>query len=824
VHRHGRDEAAAVTTNANAFRATYRLQFREGFDFAAAADIAGYLARLGISHVYASPVFAARSGSSHGYDVTDFNELDASLGGRAGFERMVEALQRHGLGLILDFVPNHMAASVENPWWHDVLAHGEASAHADAFDIDWDRGDGRLLLPVLGDAYGAVLERGEITIAEEEGQTWVHYYDHRFPTSPDSPDPAAVHEFLEAQHYRLAHWRLAPDAINYRRFFDVNDLAVIRVDRREVYERVHALVLELIGAGLVDGLRLDHIDGLKDPAGYLERLQDDASAAAGRKPFYLLVEKILGPGETLRRSWPVAGTTGYEFTNLVTGLQIDAPGAGRMRERYAAFTGDRRSFDETAQAAKRFILSLSFSGELRVLADFAHQLAQDDLVTREIGAEALRRAITEVLVALPVYRTYVSERGAAPEDVALINAVCDAAAQRLGAESADAVAFLRSLMKAETGEPEFAIRLQQLTGPLMAKSLEDTAFYRWVPLLARNEVGGEPGGPLPSPDTFHRENQQRLEDWPHALLTTATHDTKRGEDARARLAALSSVPDVFAEAVERWWKLHQPLRHRAAPNAKDAWLFYQAVLGAWPADLALDDRAGLADLARRMRQYLEKALREAKERTRWTDIDADYETAVQSFAGAALDPRRSGQFLNDMRALIDLIAPASIANSLAQLVFKLTAPGVPDVYQGTEAWDFSLVDPDNRRPVDYAGLARDLDTPEASPKQRVIRAVLALRREDPELFDSGDYLALEIRGPAANAVVAYARTCGNRALVVCALRRGAPETLEGSELLLDDRLAQAQWTDVLAGRPLPALALADVLSASPLAVVHCRTS
>jgi (1->4)-alpha-D-glucan 1-alpha-D-glucosylmutase len=819
VHRHGSPEAEVVT----AVRATYRLQFRDGFDFTAAADIAGYLARLGISHVYASPVFAARSGSSHGYDVTDFNELDASLGGRPGFERMVEALKRHGLGLILDFVPNHMAASVENPWWHDVLAQGPRSAHAKTFDIDWDRFDGRLLLPVLGDAYGAVLERGEITVTEEDGQTWVRYYDHRFPTSPDSPDKAPLHEFLEAQHYRLAHWRLAPDAINYRRFFDVNDLAVIRVDRREVYDRVHALVLELIGERLVDGLRLDHIDGLKDPAGYLERLQTDASAAAGHKPFYLLVEKILGPDESLRRDWPVAGTTGYEFTNLLTGLQIDASGAARMRERYAAFTGDRYSFEETAQAAKRFILTLSFSGELRALADLAHQRAQTDLATRDIGAEALRRAITEVLVALPVYRTYVGGRGAAPEDIALIDTVCDTAVRRLGADSADAVAFLRTLMKAETGDADFAIRLQQLSGPLMAKSLEDTAFYRWVPLLARNEVGGEPGGPLPSIEAFHGENRRRLENWPHALLTTATHDTKRGEDARARLAALSTVPDVFAEAVERWWELHQPLRRRDAPHPKDAWLFYQALLGAWPANLAADDRAGLADLARRMRQYLEKALREAKKRTRWTDVNAEYEAAVREFVAAALDPARSDQFLAEMRALIDLVAPVGTANSLAQLVFKLTVPGVPDIYQGTEAWDFSLVDPDNRRAVDYAGLARDLDTPEATLKQRVIRAIMALRREDPELFASGDYHALEIRGPAAEAVDAYARTCGTRALVVCALRRGIPETLEGSELVLADRLSHADWTDVLAGRPLPTLALAAVLQASPIAVLHGET-
>jgi (1->4)-alpha-D-glucan 1-alpha-D-glucosylmutase len=390
-------------------------------------------------------------------------------------------------------------------------------------------------------------------------------------------------------------------------------------------------------------------------------------------------------------------------------------------------------------------------------------------------------------------------------------------------------------MKAETGGADFAIRLQQLTGPLMAKSLEDTAFYRWVPLLARNEVGGEPGGPLPSPETFHSENRRRVENWPHALLTTATHDTKRGEDARARLAALSGVPDVFAEAVERWWKLHQPLRHRAAPNPKDAWLFYQAVLGAWPADLAPDDRAGLADLARRMRQYLEKALREAKERTRWTDIDADYETAVQKFAAAALDPRRSGQFLAEMRALIDLVAPASTANSLAQLVFKLTAPGVPDIYQGTEAWDFSLVDPDNRRTVDYRWSAdaleevedRVLDLAQGLAKLQVIQSVLAVRRRDPELFARGDYRPLEIRGPASGAIVAYARTLADRAIVVCAMRYGWASSglLNGSEILLDGTLSQLGWSDVFGARRLssqPTLQLASLLGPNPIALLRSR--
>ncbi len=826
-------------------RATYRLQFRDGFDFAAAADIADYLARLGISHVYASPVFAALQGSSHGYDVTDFNQFDAALGGRAGFEHMVETFRSHQLGLILDFVPNHMAASVENPWWRDMLEHGPQSLHAETFDIDWDRFEGRVLLPVLGDAYGEVLERGDIAVTVENGKTWVRYFDHRFPASPDSMAMLsgiplagdALHRFLEAQHYRLCYWRMAPDAINYRRFFDINDLAVIRVDRRGVYDRVHKLVFELIGESLIDGLRLDHIDGLKDPTGYLQRLQADASAAAGGGPFFLLVEKILGPGELLRSDWPVAGTTGYEFAKLVTGLQVEARGAALLCDRYQAFTGDSRSFEEIAEDAKRFILSLSFSGEVRALAELAHGLAQDDLATRDIGAEALHQAIVEILVALPVYRTYVTARGPTADDIALIDAVCAAAAPRLGQENAGALAFVQRLMLAEGGNADFVVRLQQLSGPLMAKSLEDTAFYRWVPLLALNEVGGEPGAELPSIASFHSDNRRRLERWPANLLTTATHDTKRGEDARARLSALSYVPDAFANAVERWWELHQPLRRQLAdgdaPHPKDAWLFYQALIGAWPVTLSPDEDAGLADLKARMQQYLEKALREAKERTRWTDVNSDYEAAMQAFVDAALDPDSSRRFLSEMRALVDLTAAATTANALAQLLFKLTAPGVPDIYQGTGWWDFSLVDPDNRRTIDFAWRAwaleaadgQSLDLTKGSVKQQVIRSVLTLRREDPELFARGAYRALEVHGPAARSIVAYARILENRAVVIGAFRHGniTAETLDGCKIDLDDALAGLHWTDVFSTRRLPAqqtLAADTLFGPNPIAMLH----
>jgi (1->4)-alpha-D-glucan 1-alpha-D-glucosylmutase len=440
---------------------------------------------------------------------------------------------------------------------------------------------------------------------------------------------------------------------------------------------------------------------------------------------------------------------------------------------------------------------------------------------------------------MPVYRTYVTARGASAEDVALIDAVCAKAAARLGGESADALAFVRRLMRGEGGQADFAIRLQQVTGPLMAKSLEDTAFYRWIPLLALNEVGGEPGGELPSIETFHRDNRQRLEQWPHAMLTTATHDTKRGEDARARLAALSYVPDDFADAVARWWALHQPLRRRLgdgdAPHPKDAWLFYQALFGAWPLTLSPDDGPGLAKLRLRLQQYLEKALREAKERSRWTDVNAEYEAALSDFVAAALEPGCSGKFLSEVRSLVDATTSASAANALAQLLFKLTAPGVPDIYQGTGWWDFSLVDPDNRRAVDFAwreealdeAVGRALDLEQGSAKLQVIQSVLALRRVDPELFARGDYRALDIRGPAAEAVVAYARTHDSRALIVCAKRygRARPDVMEGSEICLEDAAARLEWNDVFGARRLPAqaaLALSTVFGSLPIALLYAQ--
>lgn len=839
-------------------RATYRLQLRNGVDFAAAAELAPYLARLGVSHLYASPIFAARANSTHGYDVTDFSCPDPALGGMPGFERLVEALKRNGLGLILDFVPNHMAASVENQWWRDTLERGEASRFAAVFDIDWTRFGGRVLVPVLGDLYGRVLERGELSIEYDGGSFAVRYGDMRFPIAPEtrslltgaSPGEAAtalsqdrdrLHVLLEAQHYRLCHWRLAANALNYRRFFDVNDLVGIRVDDPEIFDLVHRFVLSLVRDGLIEGLRLDHIDGLKDPTGYLQRLHRKASAALGGERFYIAVEKILGINEELPAEWPVAGTTGYEFANLVTGLQVEREGLNRLRYAYGELTGDRRDFAEIVEGSKRQVLELSFFNELGNLVESAVELAQDDLVTRDIGPGALRMAITEVLVAFPVYRTYVTGCLAAGSDLAVIGEVLSAAGGRIGEESKEALAFVRRLLTG-TGPDggEFAARLQQLTGALMAKAVEDTAFYRYLPLLALNEVGGDPGGTPPSVEQFHALNGERRRRWPLTMLATATHDTKRGEDARARLAAISHDPEAFIEAVSRWWSMHQPLVSRVggelAPHPKDAWLFYQSLIGIWPADLDPADGAGLRAMCERLQAFMRKAMREAKERTRWTDIAESYEAAVLEFVGAALDRDRSRAFLAEARAAVDRIAAAGAANGLVQLVLKLTVPGVPDIYNGSEAWDLSLVDPDNRRPVDFERLAAALARAEARnydwqrvdqglAKQVVMHRILRLRHSHPALFRDGDYQPLLPDGQAADRAVAFVRGLGEQALLVCALRHGSVtmEELGSSPLPLDGRLATIEWLDVLADRrigPLADRTLAAVLGGRPAAVLY----
>ncbi|WP_342643693.1 malto-oligosyltrehalose synthase [Rhodoligotrophos ferricapiens] len=810
-------------------RATYRLQFRNGFTFQSAAEIAPYLRRLGVSHVYASPVFAAQSGSTHGYDVTDCNVFDEALGGEAGFRALSAALKAEGLGLILDIVPNHMAASPENGWWYDVLKHGQDSRYARFFDIDWTRYEGRVLLPVLGEAYGTVLADGQLSIVNETGEAQIAYYDKRFPLSAEtsrSLDPRqvntaeALHRLLEAQHYRLAHWRMASDALNYRRFFDINDLVALRMEDPEVFDATHRLVFDLVRAGDIDGLRLDHIDGLRDPATYLKRLR---AAVSGLRddPFYIVVEKILEGDEKLRSDWPVEGTTGYEFGRFVTALQVHQDGYAALDKAYRAFTGDKRNYGAIAEQSKRFILGLSFATELNTLAHRAYEIAQQDPAMRDVSEPALRRALTEVLVAFPQYRTYINEEGLSEEDAEVLRRVELAAEDEIGAESLEELRYVMRLLRGETQDGfAFAMAFQQVSGPLTAKSLEDTAFYRFVPLIALNEVGAEPAGPTVTPALFHEANRERGEHWPLCMLTTSSHDTKRGEDTRARIAVLADIPEVFAKQAEHWWSLTAPFRRplgsRLVPHPKEIWLYYQMLLGIWPVSGAPD----LASLRERMRGFMSKALREAKEYTRWTDPTQSHEEAMFAFIDATLDPERSGAFIAGMAAMANRIAAAGAINGLAQVVLKLTSPGVPDIYQGAEWWDQSMVDPDNRRPVDFEARARALaeladeepidirDWRSGRVKQAIVARLLGLRAQDPDLFASGDYVPLQVEGSNARHVLAYGRVSQDRALLVVIARHPlvlASELLEpvlpaelwaDTRITLADGLSDGRWHDL----------------------------
>ncbi|MGF7160718.1 (1-_4)-alpha-D-glucan 1-alpha-D-glucosylmutase [Rhodoligotrophos appendicifer] len=843
-------------------RATYRLQFRNGFDFQAAADLAPYLERLGISHVYASPIYAARNGSTHGYDVTDFGLFDPALGGNEGFERMSDVLKQHGLGLVLDFVPNHMAASVENPWWRDVLYRGTDSEHGDFFDIDWERYGGKLLLPVLGDSYGDVLARGELKLAFEDGQFAIGYFDNRCPASERSVatlrdggqeaaerisrDAAAMHELLELQHYRIAHWRMASDALNYRRFFDINDLVALRMERQSVFEHVHRFTFDLIRRGVIDGLRLDHIDGLLDPGAYLTRLRQEVEQLR-EEPFYIVVEKILEGHEKLRPQWPVEGTTGYEFGCRVTGLQVHHDGAQALSAHYQRFTDDHRDYQTVAEDSKRFVLSLSFATDLNRLARMAYEIAQSNPADRDVAEPALRRAITEVLIAFPLYRTYVTGGPVSEEDEEILHEVALQAEHRIGAESEEELRFVLRLLRGDDIEAaDFAMAFQQVSGPLTAKALEDTAFYRYIPLIALNEVGSDPGGPEVSPSLFHAANQERAEHWPDCMLTTSTHDTKRGEDTRARIAVLSEIPEQFFERAERWWQLHaqfrRPLRSVLVPHPKEAWLYYQALLGIWP----LDKTPDLKELRGRMRDFMSKALKEAKEHTRWTDPVTDHEQAVFAFIDATLDTDEAGGFLKDIAAFSETIAAAGALNGLSQVLLKLTSPGVPDIYQGCEWWDQSLVDPDNRRPVDFVARAKALsaigdgaltldDWRDGRIKQGVTARLLNFRRSHDMLFRDGAYQTLKIEGPQAAHVFAFARTFEGKAFLSVATRHGfsllqgqktplvLADAWEGTELLLPPELAQkTRWQGVFGddvisgGKSLP---VKDLLAHLPIAAL-----
>jgi (1->4)-alpha-D-glucan 1-alpha-D-glucosylmutase len=933
-------------------RATYRLQFSRDFTFADASALVDYLADLGVSHLYASPFLKARPGSAHGYDIIDHNLINPEIGTIEDLSALGERLRARGMGLILDFVPNHMGVGgKDNVWWLDVLEWGRLSPYAAFFDIDWrpPRPDlaGKVLLPVLGDHYGATLEKGEIRLRFDpaEGSFSAWYFDHRFPITPDRyasilhaapplagkagdelrrlldtltrreaagqkpqrvpnlyaegtrfkaaladlaarlPEASAaleraaeslngtpgdaeswrrLHELLEAQHYRVAYWRVAADEINYRRFFNINDLAGIRIELPELFERAHRLVLTLVTERRLSGLRIDHIDGLFDPAAYCERLQREASSAAQLPPggFYVAVEKILAPYEALR-DWPIAGTTGYDFIREVGGLFIDPAGERPLLRSYRRFTGRSDSYEAALHAGKRRVTEVTLASETNVLAGEFHELSRSHWRSRDFTLNSMRAALEEVIAAFPIYRTYVSADGTDAEDRRYIDWASAQAKKRWpGADTSifDFIAGVLSLDLAQGGSGYdrgevllLAMRFQQLTGPVMAKGAEDTAFYRHVPLLALNEVGGDPRRFGHSTAAFHRIAETRAARWPLAMLASTTHDTKRGEDARARLALLSELPREWRRHVALWCRLNRLRRGEVdgevAPDPKDEYFFYQTVLGAWPLDLSPEDAPALTNFCERVQETMIKAVREAKERSSWSNPNSDYEAVLSRFVAGALDGSRPNPFLQDMHGFVQALARRGAINSLAQTLIKLAAPGIPDTYQGGELWDFSMVDPDNRRPVAWSQRRRLLDELRLRFTSRVVEReaftemaenwrdgreklfllwrALSFRAEHPALLAGGAYRPLETRGRHADHLCAFARIADGAKAVAVAPRLITSLLRDGGTIDWADTVVAlpeaASWRDVLSGRDLGrrngAIAATEILGDFPVALL-----
>jgi (1->4)-alpha-D-glucan 1-alpha-D-glucosylmutase len=849
--------------------ATYRLQLTASFGFDAAASVISYLKALGISHLYASPFMKARKGSSHGYDIIDHTKLNPELGGEDGFERLVRTLKAHDIGLILDFVPNHVGVHfADNPWWLDLLEWGPASPHAVSFDIDWDilpyRARPGVLMPILGSSYGQALERGEIELRydQAEGSLSAWYFEHRLPIAPErygeilrhavteaasengtagkrilelasrygglrhpnrkeapgfkaelksiagsadiiaqgleayraGPDrpvqTLALHHLLERQHYRLGHWRLASSDINYRRFFDINTLAGLRVEDPGTFEAIHRLVQKLIAEGKLQGLRLDHIDGLRDPAQYFQRLQRLIARTKGQevRPFYMVIEKILGQHEKLPAFSGVHGTTGYEWLNAITQVLIEGKGLEPLEAVWRQLSNSPPSLEPVLKEAKRRVLQTLLTSEFTVLSRLLARIAGGHYSTRDYSADSLRQALELYILHFPVYRTYLTSSGPSEHDRALISDAIEKARADWFAADEGIFDFLRDVLTMDLIGPgrtphsaprvrRFALKLQQFTGPVMAKSLEDTAFYRYHRLLALNEVGGDPSAKPLSIEAFHSTMMTRAREWPHGMTATSTHDTKRGEDARARLIALAEMPGEWTSAVARWKVLNAPhlVTEGAmrAPSASFEYMLYQALIGAWP--LRQRDHS----FVERMQAYALKAAREGKQETSWLNPNEPYERGVRTFIERILDPAASAEFLNALDTLAQRVALLGALNSLSQLTLKATMPGVPDFYQGTEFWDLSLVDPDNRRPVNFGERAKVLALVETPDWESMVqnwpnghlklawtRHLLKLRVELSDLFANGDYEPLDVSGPRRGHVIAFARRRGHEAVIV----------------------------------------------------------
>ena len=832
--------------------ATMRLQLHRAFTFADATRLIPYMAKLGISHLYSSPIFAARAGSMHGYDVTDPTRVNPELGGEAGLRELVATLRAAGLGLIVDIVPNHMASGgMENPWWADVLRNGRASRYATFFDIDWDV-HGKVLAPFLGEPYGEALRNGTIRLERDGGEPVVRYYDARFPIRPedhaeiaaapaDSFDSSTeagkehLHELLERQHYQLAWWRSAGDATNWRRFFDINGLVGVRIEDPAVFDATHRMLLRLYKEGLIDGVRVDHVDGLADPPGYCRRLRARLDELTGQRPpgaprgrAWLVVEKILGAGERLPDDWGVDGTSGYDFMDQVSALLHDASGEGALRTLWGDVSGRATDFGEEEIAARRQVLEHSFTAQLDATVAALHDIATQNVETRDITLAAIRRALIALLEHFPVYRSY----GVGQRSDALTQAVA-AAMNDVPAAYHPALALLERWL-GEEATSQTAVRFQQLSAPVAAKAVEDTAYYRFGMLLSRNEVGADAHRFSMAPDEFHAACIERREKFPDAMLATATHDHKRGEDVRARLAVLSEIPDEWERLVRRWLSMNAPHRSqgdRPMPSPGDELMLYQMIVSAWPIESA--DLRAFTD---RLAEWQLKAMREAKLETDWDAPNTDYEEAARSFLNAIMT---ASDFVAEAQRFVSRIGPPGAVNGLAQTLLKMTVPGVPDFYQGTEFWDQSLVDPDNRRPVDFARRIEALDA-DATPaalmarwqdgrvKQAMVRRVLALRHAAPDLFARGNYRPLTVTGELADHVVAFARSSGDQhcIVVVPRLRTADGGTWLNTNLHIPDDLAAVpmrQWlSDDAKITFAPRMPVGDLLRDFPVALLATR--
>lgn len=909
--------------------ATYRVQFNRSFTFRDAAALVPYWKALGISHVYASPYFQARPESMHGYDIINHNALNPSIGTEEDYAAFVQTLHEHGMGQILDTVPNHMGiGEAGNEYWMDVMENGPSSPYATFFDIDWhplkQEMSNQVLLPILGAQYGQVLENQELVLVFQGGAFFLRYYETQLPVAPRSyaailqlaldhvletsaPDDdhvlelqsimtalthlpprteidperiaerqrekeivkrrlntlaeenatvakaikAAVQTFngvpgdprsfdqldelVRAQAYRLAYWRVAAEEINYRRFFDINDLAAIRMEQPKVFEATHQLIMRLLVDGSVNGLRIDHPDGLWDPAGYFcnlqwyylleiarrhfdgdeeeweelrsetfqryeDALREDPHSLMAR-PLYVVVEKILGHGETLPTNWPVDGTSGYEFLNLVNGLFVDGTNGKAFETLYSTFIQERTNFANLVYSKKKQIMLISLVSEVNVLANQLNRLAERNRHVRDFTLNSLRYALREVIACFPIYRTYIAGSEVPPEAVPYIEEAIRLARRRNPVTDPSVFEFIRDVLLLKYPEyadeeyrqdqQDWVQKFQQVTGPVMAKGLEDTAFYVYNRLISLNEVGGEPQRFGASITEFHRANAKRLEQWAHTMLTTSTHDTKRSEDVRARIDVLSELPKEWKSALSRWHRLNRryktKVEGRSAPDRNEEYLLYQTLLGAWPNETMDEDTH--ATFVRRIQEYMQKALKEAKVNTSWINANEAWDNAVNAFIARILEESPSNQFLADFKEFAARIAHCGAFNSLSQTLLKMTVPGVPDIYQGNETWDLSLVDPDNRRPVNYdrnAAMLKsleersDVSQPDLTAfaqelvenkedgciKLYLTARTLQFRREHAALFAEGSYSPQDTSGQHAEHVVAFARRHEGEEIVV----------------------------------------------------------